>query len=120
MFDRHDVTNLDTCAASDNELQLDWFVPVLNLAPRHEGVLVEWSYSSTYSLTSVLDGDEWSASLPGRFIPRVKSPLYPLDRRLGGPQSRSGRGGEGKNSQPCRESNTDHPIVQPAASRYTD
>jgi hypothetical protein len=25
---------------------------------------------------------------------------YPLDRRLGGPQSRSGRGGEEKNSQP--------------------
>jgi hypothetical protein len=27
------------------------------------------------------------------------SPWYPLDRRLGGPQSRSGRGGEEKNSQ---------------------
>jgi hypothetical protein len=32
--------------------------------------------------------------------PRGKSPWYPLDRRLGGPQSRSGRGGEEKNSQP--------------------
>jgi hypothetical protein len=29
-----------------------------------------------------------------------KIPWYPLDRRLGGPQSRSGRGGEEKNSQP--------------------
>jgi hypothetical protein len=29
-----------------------------------------------------------------------KSPWYPLDRRLGGPQSRSGRCGEEKNSQP--------------------
>jgi hypothetical protein len=28
------------------------------------------------------------------------SPCYPLDRRLGGLQSRSGRGGEEKNSQP--------------------
>jgi hypothetical protein len=28
-----------------------------------------------------------------------KSPRYPLDRWLGVPQSRSGRGGEGKNSQ---------------------
>jgi hypothetical protein len=28
-----------------------------------------------------------------------KSPWYPLDGRLGGPQSRSGRGGEEKNSQ---------------------
>jgi hypothetical protein len=26
-------------------------------------------------------------------------PWYPLDRRLGGPQCRSGRGGEEKNSQ---------------------
>jgi len=32
--------------------------------------------------------------------PQGKSPWYPLDRRLGGPQSRSGRGGEEKNSQP--------------------
>jgi hypothetical protein len=30
----------------------------------------------------------------------MESPLLPLDRRLGGPQSRSGRGGEEKNSQP--------------------
>jgi hypothetical protein len=29
-----------------------------------------------------------------------KSPWYSFDRRLGGPQSRSGRGGEEKNSQP--------------------
>jgi hypothetical protein len=27
-------------------------------------------------------------------------PWYPLNRRLGGPQSRSGRGGEEKNFQP--------------------
>jgi hypothetical protein len=36
--------------------------------------------------------------------PAALSPLkelqYPLDRMLGGPQSRSGRGGEKKNSQP--------------------
>jgi hypothetical protein len=32
--------------------------------------------------------------------PQGKSPWYPLDRRLGGPQSRSGRGREEKNSQP--------------------
>jgi len=34
------------------------------LRPRHEGVLGEWRYSSTHSLTSVLDGGEWSASSP--------------------------------------------------------
>jgi hypothetical protein len=31
--------------------------------------------------------------------PQGKSLWYPLDGRLGGPQSRSGRGGEEKNSQ---------------------
>jgi hypothetical protein len=33
-------------------------------------------------------------------LPPGKEPWFPLDRRLGGPQSRSGRGGEEKNSQP--------------------
>jgi hypothetical protein len=60
----------------------------------------DWRYSSTHSLTSALDGGEWSASRPGRFTLQGKSPWYPLDRRLGGPQSRSGGGGEEKNSQP--------------------
>jgi len=32
--------------------------------------------------------------------PQGKSPWYPLDRRMCGPQSNSGRGGEEKNSQP--------------------
>jgi hypothetical protein len=36
---------------------------------------------------------------PRSLYPQGKSPWYPLDRRLGGPQSRSGRGGEEKNSQ---------------------
>jgi hypothetical protein len=31
-------------------------------------------------------------------LPRVKSRRYPLDRKLGGLQSRSGRSGEGKKS----------------------
>jgi len=35
-------------------------------------------------------------------LPPGKDPWYPLDRRLGGPQSRSGYGGEEKNSQPPR------------------
>jgi hypothetical protein len=35
-----------------------------------EGVVGEWRYSCKYSLTSALDGCEWSASRPGRFNPR--------------------------------------------------
>jgi hypothetical protein len=54
-------------------------------------------YSSTHSLISALDGCEWSASRPCRFTPIS---WYALDRKLGGPQSRSGRGGEEKISQP--------------------
>jgi hypothetical protein len=38
-------------------------------------------------LSSVLDGDEWSASRLGHFISREKSPRYPLDRRLVGPHN---------------------------------
>jgi len=33
-------------------------------------------------------------------LPTGKEPLVSGGRRLGGPQSRSGHGGEGKNSQP--------------------
>jgi hypothetical protein len=82
-----------------------------NWAPRHEGVPEEWMYNSTYSLTSVLDGGEWSASHPDRFYPQEKSPWYLSDRRLGGPQSRSGRGDEEKIPSPLRESNPRTPIV---------
>jgi hypothetical protein len=39
-----------------------------NWARRHEGVLGEWTHSSTHSLTSALDKDEWSASRPGRYM----------------------------------------------------
>jgi len=35
--------------------------------------------------------------------PQGKSPSYPLHSRLGGSQSRSGRGVEDKNSQPVRQ-----------------
>jgi len=43
--------------------------------------------------------------------------VHPLDRRLGGPQSRSGRGDEQKNSQSLPE--LEPLIIQPAAQRYT-
>jgi len=37
--------------------------------------------------------------IPWLLYPYGKSTWYPLARGLGGPQSRSGRGGEDKNSQ---------------------
>jgi hypothetical protein len=45
-----------------------------NRAPRHEGVVGEWRYSATHSLTSALDGGEWLASRTGRFTPRERAP----------------------------------------------
>jgi hypothetical protein len=48
-----------------------------NWALRHKGVLGEWMYSSTHSMTSALDGGEWTASRPGRFTPQ-KETLVPI------------------------------------------
>jgi hypothetical protein len=52
--------------------------------------------------------------------PRGKSPRYPLDRKLGGPQSRSGRFGEEKILDPTWTGTPTPSVVQPVASRYTD
>jgi hypothetical protein len=41
-----------------------------------------------------------------------------MDRRLGGSQSRSGHGGEEKNSYPLP--GLEHPIIQPVAQSYTN
>jgi len=57
--------------------------------------IAEMEISLHAFLASALDGDELSASCLGHFI-RGKSPRYPLDKRLGGPQSRSWCGGEEK------------------------
>jgi hypothetical protein len=51
-------------------------------------------------LTSATIGGEWSASRLSRFTLRGESPQYTLDRRLGEPQSRSGRYGEVKIPDP--------------------
>jgi len=41
-------------------------------------------------MTAALEGGEWPAARPGRILPPGKI-RYPFYRRLGGPQSRSGR-----------------------------
>jgi len=51
--------------------------------------------------------------MPWPLYPQGKIPQYPLDRRLGGPQSLSGCGGEVKNSQPL--SALESLIIQPIA-----
>jgi hypothetical protein len=56
---------------------------------------------------------------PQPLYPRGKCPRYLLDRRLGGPQSRSGQRGNEK-IWLYRDSNSDPSLVQPVASGYTD
>ena len=65
-------------------------------------------------LTSALEGDEGSASRPGRTLPPGKT-LYPFYRRLGGPQGRSGL----VQKIPLPPG-FDPRTVQPISSRYTD
>jgi hypothetical protein len=50
------------------------------------------------------------------FLPR-KEPLVPIGQEAGRPQSRSGRGGEEKNSQPLP--GPESLIIQRVAQRYT-
>jgi hypothetical protein len=59
---------------------------------------------------------------PRPLYPQGKSPWYPLDRRLRGPQSRSGRGGEEKNFQSppgIEPYNLDRPDRSPALYRLS-
>jgi hypothetical protein len=56
----------------------------------HAGIKRERRYSSYSFLTSVVNGDEWSVSCSGCTLSPGKDPLFPLYRRLGGPQSWSG------------------------------
>jgi hypothetical protein len=50
-------------------------------------------YSFYSFLTSALDGVSGQRHAPAALYPREKDPRYPLDRKLGGPESRSGRRG---------------------------
>jgi hypothetical protein len=71
------------------------FVPILSTTPWRR--IGKWRYSSTHSLTSALDGGEWSASRPGRFTPSERAPRT---HWIGGWVGPRARGGEEKNSQP--------------------
>jgi hypothetical protein len=55
--------------------------------------------------------------LPAASPHQEKSLRYYLDRRLRGPQSRSGRGRKEKNSQPLP--GLEHPIIEPVVQCYT-
>jgi hypothetical protein len=95
--------NFNNCITDINK-------PVTGTVVAQRGVEVQL-YSSK---TSALEGGEWSAARPGRILPPGKTG-YPLYRRLGEPQGRSGRA---RNLDPHRDSIPGR--VQPVVSRYTD
>jgi hypothetical protein len=74
-------------------------------------------YSSTHSLTSALDGGEWSASRPGR--PREKAAGIHWIGGWVGPRAVLETVVKKKISSPRRETNSRNPILQPVAQRYT-
>jgi hypothetical protein len=86
-----------------------------NWAPRHEVILGERRYSSTHSLTSALDGGEWSVSRPGRFTPReIATGVHSIGGWVG-PRVGLDTVSKRKILSPYRESNPGTPILQPVA-----
>jgi hypothetical protein len=73
-------------------------------------------YSSTHTLTSALDGGEWSASRPDRFTLRERVPGTHWVGGWVGPRAVLDAVEKKKIPSPLRESNLRTPIVQ----RYTD
>jgi hypothetical protein len=80
-------------------------IPVSKYAPRHEDV-----WGSGRIAPCIFDfSTRWRSVVSFTLQPpylRRNRPQYPLSRRLGGPQSRPGRGGV----CPCRDSNPYHPF----------
>jgi hypothetical protein len=89
--------------------------PFFNSAQRYEGVLGEWRYSAIHSLTSALDGGEWSASRPGRLNPRERAPGTYWIGGWVGPRALLDAVVKRKIPSPRRESNPKTPIGQPVA-----
>jgi hypothetical protein len=90
--------------------------PCFNWAPRHEGVL--GAEVQLHAFSDLGTRWRWVVSFMSQpLYPQGKSPWYSLDRRLGGSQTRSGRGGEEKNSQP--PPGIESSIIQPVAQCYT-
>jgi hypothetical protein len=73
----------------------------------HEGPEGEQKYSSTLSLTLALDGDGWLKPHPSCFTAGIET-WYPLCRRMGEPQGRSGH--VQKTSPPPEFDSPDRPV----------
>jgi hypothetical protein len=73
-----------------------------------------------HSLTSALDGGEWSTSRPGRFTPRERALSTHWIGGWVGPKSVLDAVVKRKIPSSRRESNPKTPLVQSEDQRYTD
>jgi hypothetical protein len=73
-----------------------------------------------HSVTSALDGGEWSVSRHGHFTPSERAPGTHWIGGWVGSRAVLNAVVKRKNPSPRRESNPRTPIVQPVAQRYTD
>jgi hypothetical protein len=98
----------------------DKVVPCAFLLTQHHAMKAYWGkYSSTHSLTSALDGGEWSASHPSCFIPRERAPGTHWIGGWVGPRAILDMVVKRKIPSLHQKSNPRTPIVQPAAQHYT-
>jgi hypothetical protein len=113
---RYEVVKYGTICMGHKSKVKGKVLPVPSYAPHNKDMM--WSAgTATPFLTLAADGGELSASRPCRFIPGGKKPRYPLDKRLGGPQSRFGCCREEKNLSPAGNRTL---AVQPITHRCTD
>jgi hypothetical protein len=83
-------------------------------------IMGEWRYISTQSLTSTLDGGEWSASHPSHFTPRERAPGIHWIGGWVGPRAVLDMVVKRKIPSAPWESNPRTQIIQPIAQHYTN
>jgi hypothetical protein len=129
-FSTPDVKDLLFHSMSGNRpndpIRQDWRIVIIKVKlslclTKHHAVKTYWGVQVL--LHAFLDLGtrlRWVVSFTTRPLnPQGKSPRYPLDRRLGGSRSRSGRGVEEKNSQPLPGIET-QTSDRPARSQWTN
>jgi hypothetical protein len=90
IFHHNNLISLLVCLPTEKNRTTMTMIKVKLSHTHHTGAKGERGYSSDSLFTSPLDGGEWLASGPGHPLHLENEPRYPLDRRLGGPQSWSG------------------------------
>jgi hypothetical protein len=78
----------------------------------------EWRYSSTHSLTSALDGGEWTTSRRGRFTSREIAPGTHWIRGWVGSKAGLDRMVNGEFPAPAGTQTPDHLTYSPALYRF--